>query len=397
MPRKQVEIELAEGEWGYVCNGKLSLSPTEIGEDMVFLRIGETEDSEKEARVKLGESVKVKAGRQFEVSLLGIGEGSRPSAGLEAWGERRLRSAAVLAIAYALVIYAHAITAILLSIVVVPLVVASPFTGLRVGKIDFTSLRQSVRPHIEVVFVLAGALGVGLLLSSPYWLPLERMAEHVALARAAEGYFQTTGHVVHWHQLFSRAWGFGSPTVDDAQDKMPLQLGAVHFALACVGMLRGWRKPLLLAAALSYLASIVCMTPWCEAFWRLPVLERMQFPWRSLTVVTGLQCVLLASLGGDVSQLKPPWRRVALLGAALVVTVAWQWPQFQTNLRVLNVDARIAEEIATSRQQFRRYALKDEFLPRTVEVTPRHPRAGAPIVQAFGANFAFPTFGGAKT
>ena len=76
MVARHEEIELVEGKSGYVCNGKLCISPTEIGADLVLLRIGETEDFDKETRVGLGRSVKVRAGRQFEVSLLGIGEGS---------------------------------------------------------------------------------------------------------------------------------------------------------------------------------------------------------------------------------------------------------------------------------------------------------------------------------
>ena len=76
MADRHEEIELMEGESGYVCNGKLCISPTEIGVDLVFLRIGQTEDFDNETRVGLGHSVKVKAGKQFEVSLLDIGEGN---------------------------------------------------------------------------------------------------------------------------------------------------------------------------------------------------------------------------------------------------------------------------------------------------------------------------------
>ena len=76
MALRPEEIELLEGELGYVCNGKLCISPCEIGIDLVLLRIGETKASAEEARVKIGHPVKVKADGHFEVNLLDIREGS---------------------------------------------------------------------------------------------------------------------------------------------------------------------------------------------------------------------------------------------------------------------------------------------------------------------------------
>ena len=69
-------IELREGEAGYASNGQIFISPSEIGIDLVLLRVGQDDSSASEVTVTVGQSVKVNAGERFEVSLLGIGEGN---------------------------------------------------------------------------------------------------------------------------------------------------------------------------------------------------------------------------------------------------------------------------------------------------------------------------------
>ena len=78
MNLQREEIELAEGETGYVCNGRICISPSEIGIDEVLLRIGETVTSSNESAVRVGHSIEVDAGAvgQYAVILDGIVEGS---------------------------------------------------------------------------------------------------------------------------------------------------------------------------------------------------------------------------------------------------------------------------------------------------------------------------------
>jgi len=281
---------------------------------------------------------------------------------------------ALVGVSLALVIYAHPIIGIL------ALLVAGVFClWLALGQ-------RGATPGERLSVSAAPALG--LMLSAPYWLVFVLMKDEVWVESTNTGYFDPVRHTVEWQQFFDRGWGFGVSVADSAKDTMPLQLGAAHFVLALGATLRGWRQPLAPIAAGAYIALLFAMTPWGAWAWRLPVLEYTQFPWRALSIATGLQCLLFAMGGPWFDAARASWKRAALAALLVGGVVLWQSDQFQIGKRIPDANANVAHELAHATEKFLTYNGKDEFRPKTTKVRPAKPRANRPLLETSGGTLA---------
>lgn len=237
--------------------------------------------------------------------------------------------------------------------------------------------------------LVSAAPALGLMLSAPYWLVFVLMKEHVWVESTNTGYFDPVRHTVEWQQFFDRQWGFGVSVADSSKDTMPLQLGAAHFVLALGATVRAWRQPLAPIAAAAYLGLLFAMTPWGAWAWRLPVLEYTQFPWRALSITTGLQCLLFALAGPWFDTARAQWKRAAVAVLLVGGVALWQSDQFQIGKRIPDANALVTQELAHATEKFLTYNGKDEFRPKTTKVRPAKPRADRPLFETGVGTFVF--------
>ena len=205
------------------------------------------------------------------------------------------------------------------------------------------------------------ALGVGL--SAVYWLPVFLESKYSSVekmwdGKIFDGYYQYSRHFVKLSWLFDRAV---TPT------PIPVKLGLAHTLISALGLLLiviRWsslsatqRRAAGLCLFL-LLASLFLMSPQSAGFWRaLPLLGRIQFPWRLLSLVSiamaGLSGMSISSIGNR-----------GLRGIGLSLLCGWLlWPaMIQPRPRATrNQEPRFASEIAN---QFFAPDLADEWLPR---------------------------------
>jgi hypothetical protein len=291
-------------------------------------------------------------------------------------GAPRASAVALLSLSVAALVYAHPLTSFMLLFWLLPISLATCVRGRRLAFAD--------------AWPLALGVGLGVLLSAPYWLPTVLMQGEVNMNAANQGYAEATRHTVHWFQFLQRDWGFGGSAENSAEDGMPFQLGAAHFALALVAFGLARKTPVVIAAFVSYLAVILAMTPWCAWFWRLPGFDRMQFPWRMLVVSTALQSFVLAAAGERFSQLlRYHWQRVAVAAALLLGVAFWQKEQFQLAWRIENADELVRAEFAAARSQVQRYNGTDEFRPKTTPPGDPRPLRDGSLLSADHGRLSF--------
>ncbi len=129
-------------------------------------------------------------------------------------------------------------------------------------------------------------------------------------------------HFVEPWQMWNSTWGFGG-SAPGVEDGMSFKLGKIQLLLALAGWLLALKRRDLAWISLGLTALIYAWvaTPASRILWdNLPVLQLVQFPWRSLGVIT----VILALLGGyALSALASvrPSLKVGVAGLLIALTV----------------------------------------------------------------------------
>jgi hypothetical protein len=214
--------------------------------------------------------------------------------------------ALLLAAAYAALVLAHNITALL----------ASPLIGL----VLLASLWRRERRAALALYAV-GALVLGLALSAWFWAPALAERGLVQLAEQTTGYFDFRGHFRGANLVQpSLAFDYGVGA-DGGAFRMGL-VQALLVALSLLAVAVRWRRvqsrPIWCAYGLGVVASTLLITPLTTVLWeRLPLLAYAQFPWRLL----GVQAALAAPLVGLLADLQPGRRTRLLLAAALVTAM----------------------------------------------------------------------------
>jgi hypothetical protein len=272
------------------------------------------------------------------------------------WGH--VAHAAALALAWALVIFSHNITALLS----IPLLVAVA--------VIFGIAKRPPAHHLMLT-VAGGALGLGI--SAIFWMPalLERGLTSVHRVAEPESYFDYHHHFVHPRQLFLPESFPDGISEEGTDDTMSFEIGNAALVLALVTFCASWRRGAsrrlrFVATGLIalLLAGSVMMTPATGWLWeRLPLIAYAQFPWR-LMAVLGVIVALLA--GGSVHLLpRDQW------WIPPVIAVATLLPVYASLHRLKVLPPLMGASVLYTRENFSRVfttsTVLDEYLPVTTK------------------------------
>jgi len=154
----------------------------------------------------------------------------------------------------------------------------------------------------HVAFAPALGLCLGTALSAIFWLPMVTEYKYVRIDQWAGGYYDYRDHFIHFFQLFSPKWGFGT-SQPGPHDATPFQLGAVPVTLAILALLfrrriasATVRRLTLFFVAFTVLIVFLMLSPSTPVWDALRLVSFAQFPWRLLVVVI----VALAFVAGSV-------------------------------------------------------------------------------------------------
>jgi hypothetical protein len=203
----------------------------------------------------------------------------------------RRRHLAMGAFAYAAIVLSH-------------FMVAFYFTPLLIAFLMVTARRAMWRP-------LAIGLLLGIGLSACIWLPVVFESRYVQLERSLQGSLRYTNHLLTAGQLLDSAWGYGTAK--------SFGLGWGHLLLAAFAWTgvrdRRWVRFFTAGTALFCLLTLQPMA-WVWEW--LPVLQRIQFPWRLLGPATLCLAALTASAAPALERLG-----------------RWRWPAFAAAMALL--------------------------------------------------------------
>jgi len=205
----------------------------------------------------------------------------------------------------------------------------------------------------------AAALGAGVGLAAFYWMPVFFELDLVQSGRAFTDFYHYSHHFVDARDLF-RPYAREATAIPLSLGFLPVLLAAVNAAVL-VARRREATAPQrrLMVFALGASAVLVfLMTPASAPIWAwLPPLQRLQFPWRMLSVVA----VLVAAAAGAMLPWRPQRVRAALVAllAAALWGLSWQYTAYE-----LDADARVPDGVEQLATQDFAPDLRDEWLPR---------------------------------
>jgi hypothetical protein len=222
------------------------------------------------------------------------------------------------------------------------------------------------------VLAAVAALCVSVGLAAFYWVPLISEWDLVTTDAAFEGFYHYTNHFVDPLALL------GPYT---RQTTVPLTLGPVMVVLIGVNALilarrpdraTQWQRRCLVFTLVAMAVFIWLMSAGSASVWAfITSLQRLQFPWRILSVVT----VLAAAASGSML----PWRREKLRAAFVVAVVlvmwafSWKYTEYriQPDVQIFTtVEELVAVDFAPD--------LRNEWLPSTAQTDVPKPLRRAP-------------------
>jgi len=232
----------------------------------------------------------------------------------------------------------------------------------------------------EVLFRGTALCAAAAGLAAFYWFPVFADARLVSVDNAWQG--QLFDGYYHYSKHFvPLTWMIGRQVTSTP---IPVKLGAIHGLAGFIGLAAcamGWnhwtmaqRRALALGASL-LLASLWLITPWSEPAWRLlPLLERIQFPWRLFSLVY-FGIAVVAGCGVATMRRTSAQVLVTLVIGLTAGALAWGRPA----PKIVEIhEPQSAEEIA---DEFFAPDIANEWMPRgakvlKLSVAQRHPLNG---------------------
>lgn len=209
------------------------------------------------------------------------------------------------------------------------------------------------RQYSRVAWTIMLAVG----LSAWFTLPLV-FERHFT---RADEIARTTEYALHFiepWQLWNSTWGFGGSTVG-VEDGMSFKLGKLQIILGVLGVVAGLiKKRASLTIISAFLAiSVYLATPYAKIVWdTIPLLQLVQFPWRTLGIV-----VLLLALLGGFAVSRVPTKPLRTLVTVVLIAGFWY----------LGAQYFAPQAIITSRLDNREEFTSDE-MPDIAAVVPEY-------------------------
>lgn len=238
--------------------------------------------------------------------------------------------------------------------------IALTFYGLlTLALLGVTALTRNIRGMIRGVALL----GFGVGLSAVYWLPVFLESQYSSVERMWDG------QIFEGYYHYSRHFLSLSGLVDRSVTKtpIPVKLGLIQTLVAGAGLVvcvGGWKRfkfdqrHVVGLCVLTLTVSLFLMTRQSVWLWdHLPLLGRIQFPWRLLSLVS----VSMAGLAGVTVSAFPGAKIRPLVVLGLCGFLLWP-AVYRTNPKpTWYQEPRSANEIA---EHFFAPDLADEWLPR---------------------------------
>ncbi len=229
------------------------------------------------------------------------------------------------------------------------------------------------------------SLGIGLLLSAPWWTNAilnKHLVQMEGMTRGFADYRQQFIYPVQW---FSNYWNFGA-SVKGPGDTISFQLGNIALLCAVLGF-PFWRKrikaskkyPVSMLPLFVLLAVSLFLTTAASRFvWeRIPLLPMLQFPYRLLQV----PALVLSLIGGTAMHLTKS-RRMRWNGLFLVLLSAFIiWGSHNMYRVAAYLDLTDADLSGTTIRRVAHTHCTGEFIPRPVgkRFPPKEPFKGFKI------------------
>ncbi len=232
-----------------------------------------------------------------------------------------------LALAYAGLFYTHPLTALLLTLILIPYILYLALARMGDEQPWRTMTRESIPAVVghlgHILIPVASGLLLGVGLGALFILPAVTESRFVRVDQWYGGRYAWGGDFVEFFQLFSPRWGFGV-SIPGPNDEVSFQLGAVPVVLSLFAFLSlFYRRRSSAAHRLSLFFGIltgvaVFLTlPISSPVWQiLPLARLAQFPWRFLALTVVSMAFLCGAVVGKVES------RSGLMNSATLVLVA---------------------------------------------------------------------------
>lgn len=232
-----------------------------------------------------------------------------------------------LALAYAGLFYTHPLTALLLTLILVPYILYLALARMGDEQPWRTLTRESIPAVVghlgHILIPVASGLLLGVGLGALFILPAVTESRFVRVDQWYGGRYAWGGDFVEFFQLFSPRWGFGV-SVPGPNDEVSFQLGAVPVVLSLFAFLslfyrRGSSaaQRLILFFGILTAVAVFLTLPISSPVWHLFPLARLaQFPWRFLALTVVSMAFLCGAVVGKVES------RSGLMSPATLLLVA---------------------------------------------------------------------------
>ena len=248
-----------------------------------------------------------------------------------------------------------------------------PFLGLLVVVPAYLSKRWSV--------LLRGLLacGIGLGLSSFFWLPAVLQRSDVHVERLLQGTLSYSNNFVYLRQLIYSLWGYGT-SVPGTNDGMSFQIGPVHILLLAAALTlfarirassarASWMTGILAAVALG---AALLTTNLVWPIWdQISLLQYLEFPWRFLTLVAFASAFLA---GFPLLLLREQRRLASCVAVALIgLLILFGLPHAKPSGYLKQTDADFTPQVIRSKNLS--VTTTREYEPIWVQQSPTGPAA----------------------
>ncbi len=284
----------------------------------------------------------------------------------------RARYLAIIIPAYATLIMAHNITAMLSTYLIAAYVV-----NLQIHKL---ANRQSTKfAHSFLLVIVALALGVGI--STFFWFPALGEKEFVRVELLRQGFFDVRHNFLTLKEIIAPVLPLDRSAINPPH---PITLGAVQLlcALPALLLLRDKeRREIIIFSLLTLSGAVALMLPISTPIWNIvPLLDYAEFPWRWMGVAA-LPLAMLSGAGAEVlTNPKMRWTYTTIALGTLIIAVM---PRLylhgeMTSLNGENHASMVRFEKETG---ITGTTSAGEFLPKGVEERP----SDSPLVPLYAA------------